>query len=88
LKDIGEKLYRPELKKLAAEVTITTHTQSKLYDGTAANEVHFDWVTIENWPVKTIVLSTYRDDKLIYAAVHSLADPASLRKYLYSLRFD
>jgi hypothetical protein len=88
LRDIGEKFYLPELKKSAADVKITTNIQTKLHDGTPANEVQFDWVTRDNWPVKTLVLLTYRDDKLIYAAVHSLAHPGSLRKYLYSLQFD
>ena len=88
LKDIGEKLYLPELKKIDAEAEITTNIQSKLHDGTPANEVQFDWVSTDIWPMKTLVLSTYRDDWLIYAAVHSLADPGFLREYLYSLRFD
>ena len=87
LRDIGEKFYLPKLKKSAIAVKITSNIQSKLNDGTAANEVQFDWMTPDNWPVKTIVLLTYRDEKLIYAAVHSLAYPSSLREYLYSLRF-
>ena len=88
LKDIGVKFYLPELKKSGTHVIITSNNQSKLRDGTIANEVQFDWVTKDNWPVKTFILSTFRDDKLIYAAVSSLADPSFLREYLYSLRFD
>jgi len=65
-----------------------SNIQSKLNDGTLANEVQLDWVTKDNWPVKTILLSIYRADKLIYAAVTSLAHPGSLREFLYSLRFD
>ena len=67
---------------------LQSNTQTKLNDGTPANEVQFDWVTTNNIPVKTLFIATYRDDKLIYAAVHSLAHPSSLREYLYSLRFD
>jgi hypothetical protein len=88
LKDIGEKLYLPELKKIDADAKISANIQAKLLDETPANEVQFDWVTADFWPMKTLVLSTYRDDRLIYAAVHSLADPGFLREYLYSLRFD
>ena len=88
LQDVGEKFYTPELKKSGTSVKIISNTQTKLNDGTPANEVQFDWVTTNNIPVKTLFLATYRDDKLIYAAVHSLAHPSSLREYLYSLRFD
>ena len=88
LTDIGEKFYLPELRKLVAKVKMISNTQTKLNDGTPASEVQFDLVTKDNWPLKTLILSTYRDDKLIYAAVHSWAFPDSLREYLYSLRFD
>ena len=88
LKDIGEKFYLPEFKKVDTEAKISTNIQSKLHDGTPAYEAQFDWLTSENWPIKTLILSTYRDDKLIYTAVHSTADPSFLREYLYSLQFD
>ena len=88
LKDIGEKFYLPELKKSDPHVKISSNVQSKLKDGTLANEVQFDWVGTGNWPVKTLILSTFRDDILINAAVSSLGDPSFLREYLYSLRFD
>lgn len=88
LKNIGEKLYLSELKKSGTDVNVISNIQSKLNDGTSANEVQFSWVTKDKWPVKTLVLLTYREDKLIFAAVHSLAHPSSLREFLYSLRFD
>jgi NRPS condensation-like uncharacterized protein len=88
LKDIGENFYLPEFKKVDKEAKITTNIQSKLHDGTPANEAQFDWVTSENLPIKTLILSTHRDDKLIYTAVHSAADPSFLKEYLYSLQFD
>ena len=88
LKDIGEKFYLPEMKKKVAKVKIISNIQTKLKDGTPANEVQFDLMTIDNWHVKILVLSTYHDDKLIYAAIQSLAFPGTLREFLYSLRFD
>jgi hypothetical protein len=88
LKDIGKKFYLPEFKKVDTDAKISTNIQSKLHDGTPANETQFDWVTSNNWPIKTLILSAYRDDKLIYTAVHSAADPRFLREYLYSLQFD
>ena len=88
LRDIGEKHYLPELKKNVAKVRIISNIQTKLKDGTPANEVQFDLMTTDNWPVKILVLSTYHNDNLIYAAIQSLAFPGTLKEYLYSLRFD
>ena len=81
-------LYLPEVKKNDAQIRIISDIQTKLKDGTPANEVQFDLMTTDNWQVKILVLSTYHDNKLIYAAIQSLAFPGTLREYLYSLRFD
>ena len=88
LMDLGEKFYLPELKKSDAEAKITSNIQTKLHDGTRANEAQFDCVAQNNWPLKVSILSTYRNKKLIFVAVQSWAFPDSLREYLYSLRFD
>jgi hypothetical protein len=88
LRDIGEKLYLSELKKFDAEAKITSKIQTKLHDGTQANEVQFDCRAKNYWPLKISILSTYRNEKLIFVAVQSWAFPESLRDYLYSLRFD
>jgi len=88
LRDIGEKFYLPEMKKKVAKVKIISNIQTKLKDGTPANEVQFELMTIDNRLVKILVLSTYHNDNLIYAATQSLAFPGTLREYLYSLRFD
>ena len=88
LMNIGEKFYLPELKKSTAEAKITSNIQTKLHDGTLANEVQFDCMSKNYWPLKISILSTYRNEKLIYVAVQTWAFPDSLREYLYSLRFD
>jgi len=88
LQDIGERHYTNELEKFGTNVRLVSNAQTALSDGTPANEVQFDWVLNEHWPVKTMIVSTYRGDKLIFAAVTSFAHPESLREFLYSLRFD
>jgi len=88
LQDIGERHYINELEKSGYNVRLVSSMQTALSDGTPANEVQFDWVSNDHWPVKTMIVSTYRGDKLIFAAVTSFAYPEALREYLYSLRFD
>jgi hypothetical protein len=88
LQDIGERHYTNELEKFSSSVKLVSNTQTALSDGTPANEVQFDWVSNDHWPVKTMIVSTYHGDKLIFAAVTSFAHPEALRECLYSLRFD
>jgi len=88
LQDIGTRHFTDELKKLGTKVRLVSTTQTVLSDGTPANEVFFDMVVNDHWPLKTMIVSTYRGDKLIFAAVTSFAHPEALREFLYSLRFD
>lgn len=88
LRDFGKKIYIPELNKSGSNIKIESNIQTRLSDGTPANETRFDWLHKSNWTVKTLVLSTYRDNRLFYVAAHSLAHPEFLKEYIYSLRFD
>jgi hypothetical protein len=67
---------------------LVSSAQNVLRDGTPATEVLFDRVVKDHWPLKTMIVSTYHGDKLIFAAVTSFAHPEALREFLYSLRFD
>ena len=88
LQDIGQSYFTNLIKKYSTHAKLVTNTQIVLSDGTPANEMLFDRVSNDHWPVKTMIVSTYRGDKLIFAAVTSFAYPEALKEYLYSLRFD
>ena len=88
LKDIGEQKFTGEISKLGTDVRLVSNSQTSLRDGTPANEVRYDWVTKDNWPVKTLIVSTYRKEKLIFSAVTALAHPEALREFLYRLEFE
>lgn len=88
LREFGEKIYIPELKKSGSNFKIESNIQDRLTDGTPANEVRLDRLHKSNWPVSTTVISTYHDNRLYYVAAHSLAHSEFMKDYLYSLRFD
>ena len=88
LQDIGQRYFSNLIEKYSTKFKLMSSTQTVLSDKTPANEVLFDRVVNDHWPLKTMILSTYRGDKLIFAAVTSFAYPEALREYLYSLRFD
>lgn len=87
LKDIGRNYLFSLIKKYSTKAKLVYSKQTVLSDGTSANETLFDRVINENWPYKTLILSTYRNDKLIFIATTSFDHPEALRDYLYSLRF-
>jgi hypothetical protein len=88
LQEIGEKFFSKLVKKYSTKAKLVSTEQTMLIDGILANEMLFDRMVEHHWPLKTMIVSTYREDKLIFAAVSSVAHPESLREYLYSLRFD
>jgi hypothetical protein len=88
LQDIGLRYFTPLIKKYSTNMKLVASRQTMLSDGTPANEVLFDRVLNDHWPFQTMIVSTYRGDKLIYAAVTSFAHPEALSEFLYSLRFD
>ena len=87
LEDIGQEYFYNTIEKYSTSVKLVSNKQTLLNDGTPAIEILFDRVVNEYWQVKTLILSTYWDDKLIYAATTSFAHPEALKEYLYSLQF-
>lgn len=87
LNDIGQQHFYPLIEKFSASVKLVYSKLTVLNDGTPAVEILFESVVDEYVPVKTLILSAYRDDKLIYANTISILHPEALRKYLYSLQF-
>jgi hypothetical protein len=88
LQDIGQRYFTYLIKRYSTSMKLVSSAQTALGDGTPANEVLFDRVVKDHWPLKTMIVSTYRGDKLIFAAVTSFAHPETFREFLYSLRFD
>lgn len=88
LNDIGQEYFYSKTKEYSTSVNLVSSKQTSLNDGNPAVEVLFNRVVNDHWPLKTLILSTYRGEKLIFAAITSFAHPEALRDYLYSLRFE
>ena len=88
LYDIGQRYFYNLMGKHSTNIKLVSSTQTVLSDGTPANETLFDIVVNEHWLLKTMIISTYRGDKLIFATTTSFAHPEALKEYLYSLKFD
>jgi hypothetical protein len=88
LENIGQEYFYSKIEQYSTSVKLVSAKQTALNDGTPAAEILFDRMVNEHLPLKTLILSTYRGDKLIFAAVTSFAHPEALRDCLYSLRFE
>ena len=88
LNDIGQYYIYDKIDKYSTSVKLIYSKKTVLSDGTPSVEILFDNTVDEIWSLKTLVLSTYRRDKLIFAVITSLAHPEALRDYLYSIQFN
>jgi hypothetical protein len=87
LQDPGKRFFTDKLNEIGTDVRLVYSKATGIENGIPANEVYFSWVSKKHWPLKTLIVSTYRGDKIVYAAVTSLAHPEALKEFLYSLRF-
>jgi len=84
------KIWVDGLKNYAQEVRIISDNQTKLNDGTPANEGLTEHLTFGyNSKMKNIHLSTFKDNKWISARLYTLASiyNEDLKKIVYSLEF-
>jgi hypothetical protein len=87
LQALGKRYFTDEIKKHGTEVRLVYSKATEIGGATPANEVYFEWISKKNWPLKTLIVSTYHGDKMIFAGVTSLEHPETLREFLYSLTF-
>ncbi len=87
LNDIGQHHLYNLIKKYSTGVKLVYNKESFFNDGTPAVEILFESVVNDYFLIKTLILATYWDDKLIYVATTSFLHPEALKEYLYSLQF-
>jgi len=88
LEDLGQLFFYSIIEKYSTSVKLVSNKQTILNDGTPAVEILFNRVINEYLPFKTLILATFRDDKLIFIATTSYEHPEALKEYLYSLQFN
>jgi hypothetical protein len=88
LADIG-KYYKKAIldKEQSVDAEIASNKQTTLKDGTKANEItlKYKW---QSWlPLKATILSVYKDNKWVYAAINQSVSSEPWTDVLYSLTF-
>lgn len=72
LEDFGPKEYALWLKDYGSNITVRSNDKIKLKDGTEAYRTDIEWLTKGNRSLITNLLSTYKNGKCIYIAVHQI----------------
>jgi hypothetical protein len=87
LADYGPKGYAPILEKIVSNVNVISNKEIILKDGTKAYRTDIKWLWKENIWLITLVVSTYKDDKLVFLGTHS-ANPNAVAWIVESLTFE
>jgi TolB-like protein/class 3 adenylate cyclase len=85
--DYGPKLYAPALERFGSNVKVISNREIILKDGTKAYRTDIKWLYKENIWLTTLVVSTYKDDKMVFLATHP-PNPNALAWIVESLTFE
>jgi len=89
LKDYAEKSYKPGLEKgQGTTAKMSENKEITLADGTKAYYSEISWThPPTNTPIVTMIVSAYKDGKLVYVDAHPYMDYGKYEKIVKSLKF-
>jgi hypothetical protein len=88
LEDFGPKEYASWMKKYGSNITVTSNDELMLKDGTVAYRTDFEWTMKNNKSIITNLVSTYKNDKCIYIAVHQFQKNKIIEPIIRSWTFE
>jgi len=88
LEDFGPKEYASWLKDYGSNITVISNDEIMLKDGTTAYRTDFEWTLKNNKSLTTNLVSTYKDGKCIYIAVHEFNKNNTVDPILQSWTFE
>ena len=75
-------------EKICSNITVVSNEEIALKDGTRAYRTDIEWTMNNNQPVKTNLVSTYKDSQCVYIAVHEFRDSQTIQPILESWMFE
>ncbi|MBC2735291.1 MAG: hypothetical protein HF981_13110 [Desulfobacteraceae bacterium] len=88
LSRVGGELYAPRLREFGKRIRVLSNRPAKLADGSEAYETRIAWRWEGKTSIKSLVLSTIRENKLINVALHHTGELDYLIHIPYSLHFE
>jgi CubicO group peptidase (beta-lactamase class C family) len=87
LEDFGPQAYAQALEKFGSHIRVTSNKEVTLQCGTKAYRTDIQWMANDFWPVTTLVVSAYKDDKVVCVSAHPWHSPYNARPIVESLKF-
>ncbi len=88
LKDFGPGAYATALEKFGTGIKVTSNRKVTLECGTRAYRTDIRWKAADFWPITTLVVSAYKDGKVVCVSAHPWHSPYSAAPIVESLKFN
>lgn len=88
LEDFGPEAYASWMKKYGSNITVLSNEEITLNCGTKAYRTDIKWLLKNSTPLTTNLVSTYKDDRSNYIAVHQFNNSTIVETMIESLRFE
>jgi len=88
LKEFGPKAFVHELGKFGSDIRVTSNREIILKCGTRAYRTNITWVTKSAMPITTLLVSAYKDGKVVFICAHPWYNPYRAEPIVESLRFN
>lgn len=88
LEDFGPKFYAAALQRWGSDVEVMANKEITLKCGTKAYRTVIKWVWNNPFQLTSVVVSSYKDNKCVYLAVHPMLDLERFSSIVESLTFE
>ncbi|MDJ0721519.1 MAG: serine hydrolase [Desulfobacterales bacterium] len=88
LEDFGPNAYARSLAKFGTQIRVTSNREITLRCGTRAYRTVIRWLADDFWPIKTLVVSAYKDGKLVCLSAHPWHNTYRAEPIVASLNFN
>ncbi len=87
LKDFGPGAYARALEKFGTDIEVTSNREVTLNCGTRAYRTDISWKAADFWPITTLLVSAYKDGKVVCVSAHPWHSPYNALPIVESLKF-
>lgn len=87
LEDFGPKIYVQGLENVGSNIKVISNRELTLNCGTKAYKTDITWLWKNSFPITTLLVSAYKDDKFVFVCAHSWKNYYSAVPIVRSLRF-
>ncbi len=86
LKDFGPKVYASVLANVGSNIKVTSHKAITLKCGSQAYRTDITWLWNNTFPITTLLVSAYKDDKVVFVCAHPSRNVYTAEPIVQSLR--